>query len=58
MSLGSQEKERSRIRAVQMDNLIGLLGIRRMERVPNGWIRELCGVTNILDEITDEGVLR
>ena len=26
-----REKERSRIRAVQMDNLLGLLGNRRME---------------------------
>ena len=30
-----KEKERSRIRAVQMDNLRGLLGISRMDRVPN-----------------------
>ena len=37
-------KERSRIRAVQIDNLRGLLGIRRMDRVPNAQIRELCGV--------------
>ena len=29
-----KEKERSKIRAVQMDNLRGLLGIRRMDRVP------------------------
>ena len=29
-------KERSRIRAVQMDNIKGLLDIRRMNRVPNG----------------------
>ena len=35
-------KERSRIRAVQMDNLRGLLGIRRMNKVPNAHIRELC----------------
>ena len=28
-----KEKERSRVRAVQMDNLRGLLGIRRMDRV-------------------------
>ena len=30
--------------AVQMDNLRGLLGIRRMDRAPNAWIKELCGV--------------
>ena len=27
-----------------MDNLKGLLGIRRMDRVPSAWIRELCRV--------------
>ena len=30
-----KEKEKSRIRAIQMDNLRGLLGIRRMNRIPN-----------------------
>ena len=30
-----REKERPRVRAVQMDNLRRLLGIRRMDRVPN-----------------------
>ena len=30
-----KEKARSRVRAVHMDNLRGLLGIRRMDRVPN-----------------------
>ena len=33
------EKKRSRIRSVQMDNLRGLLGIRRMDRFPNAWRR-------------------
>ena len=37
-----KEKERSRVKVVQMDNLRGLLGIRRMDRVLNAWIRELC----------------
>ena len=41
-----------------MDNLRGLLGIRRMERVPNPRIRELCGATKGLDERNDENVLR
>ena len=40
-------KDRSRIRSVQMENLRGLLDIRRMDKV---WIRELCGVTKGLDE--------
>ena len=39
-----KEKERSTIRAIQMDNLRVLPGIRRMYRVPNARIRELCGV--------------
>ena len=37
-----KEKERSRIRAVQMDNLRGLLGISRKNRVMNARIRKLC----------------
>ena len=53
-----KEKERSRIKTVQMDNLRGLLGIRRMYRVPNAWIRELCGVKKGLDERIDQGVLQ
>ena len=36
-----REKERSKIRAVQMDNLRGLLGVRRMEKVPTARIRQL-----------------
>ena len=52
-----KEKERSRIRTVQMDNFRGLLGIRRMDRDPNARIRELCGVTKRVDERIDEGGL-
>ena len=44
-----KEKERSRVRAVQMDNLRGLVGIRRMDIVPNAWKRELRKVKNGLD---------
>ena len=44
--------------AVQMDNLKGLSGIRRMEKVPNARIKQLCGVTKSVDEKIDEGVLR
>ena len=53
-----KEKERSRVKAVQMDNLRGLLGISRMDRIPNAWIRELCEVRKGLDERIDETVLR
>ena len=44
--------------AVQMDNLRGLLSIRRMDKVPNALIKKFCGVTNGVDEEIDEGVLR
>ena len=47
-----KETERSRIWAVQMDNLRGLLGIKRMDGV-----RQLCGVTKGVDQNIDEGVL-
>ena len=35
-----REKERPRIKAVQMDNLRGLLGIRKINKVTNAWIRQ------------------
>ena len=53
-----KEKERSRVRAIQMDNLRGLLGIRRMYRVPNAWIKELCGVKKGSNKRIDEGLLQ
>ena len=43
-------KKRSRIMVVQTYNLRGLLAIRRMDRVPNTRISELCGVTKGVDE--------
>ena len=33
-----RENDRSRIRAVQIDNLRGMQGIKRMERIPNARI--------------------
>ena len=33
-----KEKERSGIRAVQVEDLRELLGIRKMDRIPNTWI--------------------
>ena len=41
-----------------MNNLKGLLGIKRMDRIPNARIRELWGVKKDLHEKIDEGVLR
>ena len=48
-------KEKSRIRAVQMENLRGLLGIRKMDKVTNAWIRALCGVTKGLMKVFSDG---
>ena len=53
-----KEKERSKARAVQMSNFRGLLGIRRINKVSNARISELCGVTKGVDERLNEGVLR
>ena len=53
-----REKERSWIRVVQMDSLRGLLGIRKIDKVPNTRIRQLCRVTRGIGEKIDEGVLR
>ena len=44
------------IRAVQMDNLRGLLGIRRIIRIPNVWIKELCGVMKGLMKVLSGGL--
>ena len=48
-----KNKERSRIRAVEMDNLRDLLGIRR-----NTWRRELYGVMKEVDKRIEGGVLQ
>ena len=40
-----REKDKSKISVMQMNRLTGLLGIRRVDRVPNARIREFCGVT-------------
>ena len=53
-----RNKERSRIRAVQIDNLSGLLGIKRVDKLPNERIRQLCGVTKGVDKKIDESVLQ
>ena len=53
-----KEKERSRVRPVQMNNLRGFLGIRRGDRIPDPWIRKLYEVMKGLDERIYEGVLR
>ena len=52
------EREGERERAVQIDNLRGLLGIRIVDRVPNALIKELCILKKELDERIYEGRLR
>ena len=52
-----KEEERSRIRVVQMDKITSLLGIRRMDGVPNARIRELSGMAKGVDERIEGGVL-
>ena len=51
------KEERSRVRAVQMDSLRGFLGIRRMDRVLNAQIRELCEVKKGPDKRIDTSML-
>ena len=41
-----------------MDSLRGLVGIRRMNKVLNACIRQLCQVTKGVSEKIDEGVLQ
>ena len=52
-----KEEESSSIRAVQMDKIKSLLGIRRMDRVPNARTREMCGMAKGGDERIEEDVL-
>jgi len=53
-----KEKERSKIRAVQMDSLRGVIGVKRVDRMRSERIREMCGITKAMDELIDESVLR
>ena len=53
-----KEKEMSRIRAVEMDYLRGLLGIRRMDKVLNAQIRNLWRVKKGMDERINGVVLQ
>ena len=51
-----KEEERSKIRAVQMVKIRSLLGIRRMDRVPEAWIRELSGMAKGVEERIEDDV--
>ena len=50
-----KEKEKSRIRTVQMDSFRGFRG---MDKAPNARTRELFGVKKGLGERIDESILR
>ena len=50
-----EEKERSRIRPAQIDNLKGLLNIKIMDKLSNARIRELCGGTKGLMKMFSGG---
>ena len=50
-------KEKSWIRVVWMDNLRGLLGIKRISRMVNAWVRHLCDVKEV-DERIEEDVFQ
>ena len=52
------KEEIARTKAVQMDNLRGLVGIRKMDKVSNVRLRELYEVTKGVNERIDEGALR
>ena len=51
-------KYRSRVQAVQMDNLRSVLGVRRIDKMRNERIRELCGVEKGVLERISESILR
>ena len=53
-----KQKERSMVRIIQIDNLRGLQGIRKMDKVSNARIREFWGVTKGVHKWIGEGVLR
>ena len=51
-------KYRSKVQAVQMDNLRGILGGKRIDKMRNEHIRELCGVKKGVTERVNEYILR
>ena len=51
-----KEKRWFRIMVVQTNNLRSLLGIRRMDKVPNLRIRELCRLAKGMNEKIDKGI--
>src|SRR5678815_2173447 len=52
------KRYRSKVQCVQMDNLKGVLDVRRIEKMRNERIRELCGVKKGVNERINESMLR
>ena len=52
------KKYRSKVQCVQMDNLRGMLGVKRINKVRNERIREWCGVKKGVNERINESMLR
>src|SRR5678815_40660 len=52
------KKYRSKVQCAQMDNLRGMLGVRRIDKMRNEHIRELCGVKKGVNKRINESMLR
>src|SRR5678815_4314459 len=52
------KKYRSKVQCVEMDNLRGVLGVRRIDKMRNERIREMCGVKKWVNERINESMLR
>ena len=52
------KKYRSKVQAVQMDNLRSVLGLKRTDKIRNEFIRNTCGVEKGINESINESMLR
>src|SRR5678815_4666944 len=52
------KKYRSKVQCVHIHNLRGMLGVRRIDKMRNERIRELCGVKKAVNERINESMLR
>ena len=50
VGIRQREKEGSRIRAIQMNNLMDFLGIWRIDKILNPWVKVFCGVEKRIDK--------
>lgn len=49
---------RSKVQSFRMDNLKGLLGLRGIDKMRNGRVRQKCGVKNGVIERINESVVK